>query len=185
MKSKAASTLELKLKQASIVADVSPKDLQNLVQFKVVHPRRRGRVYWFDRQTLLQAKCALYLKETLGASTTYLAGFVRALADRPDLTTERASVRIESRPRPGVPPLALIVPVGMLREEIDARLPLLAVARDVPPGRRRPGWKQEFLRSVRAAAQEIPELSDDEIVNVVRQHRRVRARPEILVAAEG
>jgi hypothetical protein len=184
VKSKIPGPLELKLKQASIVADVSPKELQNLVQFKVVRPHRRGRVYWFDRETLLQAKCALYLKEALGASTMYLAGFVRALADRPDLTAERASVRIESRPRPGMPPLALIVPVGMLRKEMDARLPLLAVAGDVPPGRRRSGWKQEFLRSVRAVAQELPTLSDDEIMNVVRQHRRARARPEIAVAAE-
>ena len=33
-----------------------------------------------SRETLLQAKCAFYLKEALGASSQYLAGFVRALA---------------------------------------------------------------------------------------------------------
>ncbi|MPY88392.1 MAG: hypothetical protein GEU99_10740 [Luteitalea sp.] len=176
---------ELKLKQASVVADVPPKELQNLVQFKVIRPKRRGRAYWFDRDTLLQAKCAFYLKETLGASTEYLAGFVRALAGRRDLTKERASVRIESSPRPGLPPVGIIVPVGMLRRALEARIPLAAVAKDVPPGRRRPGWKQEFLRSLRDAAQEMPELSEEQILSVVRQHRRTRGRPEIAVAAKG
>lgn len=176
---------ELKLKQASVVAEVPPKELQNLVQFKVVRPRRRGRAYWFDRDTLLQAKCAFYLKETLGASTAYLIGFVRALTSQTDLARERASVRIESSPRPGLPPVGIIVPVGMLRKQLDARMPLATVARDLPPGRRRRGWKQEFLQSLRDAAREMPAMSDDEILSVVRQSRRLRSRPEISVAAKG
>lgn len=180
----AVEATELKLKQASVVLDVSPKELQNFVQFKVVRPKRRGRVYWFDRDTLLQAKCALYLKETLGASTQYLAGFVRALAGSA-LATDRASVRIESRPRRGLPPVAIIVPVGTLRKELEERLPLVAVAKDLPPGRRRPGWKQEFLRSLRDAARELPELSDAQVLSLVREHRRTRGRPEIAVAAKG
>lgn len=175
---------EFKLKQAAVVAEVPPKELQNLVQFKVVRPKRRGRAYWFDRETLLQAKCAYYLKETLGASSAYLAGFVRALASRTDLAKERASVRIESSPRPGMPPVGIIVPVGMLRKQLEARLPLAAVARDLPPGRRRPGWKQEFLQGLRDAAREMPEVSDDEILSAVKQSRRLRGRPEISVAAK-
>lgn len=176
---------DLKLKQASVVLDVPPKALQNLVQFNVIRPRRRGRLYWFDGDTLLQAKCALYLKETLGASTDYLAGFVRALAGLTDRQTERASVRVESSPRKGSPPVTLIVPVGMLRKELEARLPLVAVAKDLPPGRRRPGWKREFLRSLRDAAGELPDLSDEQILNVVRQRRHARSRPEIAIAAKG
>ena len=175
-------TAELKLKQASVVLDMAPKDLQNFVQFKVVRPKRRGRVYWFDTNTLLQAKSALYLKQALGASTPYLASFVRALAKSPDLAAERASVRIESSPRKGLPPVAVIVPMATLRKELKARLPLVAVAKDLPPGRRRPGWKQAFLRSLRDAARELPDLSDEQIVNLVRQHRRMRGRPEIAVA---
>jgi hypothetical protein len=176
---------EFKLKQASVVADVPPKELQNLVQFKVVRPRRRGRAFWFDRDTLLQAKCAYYLKQTLGASTNYLTGFVEALTSQTDLAKERASVRIESSPHPGLPPVGIIVPVGMLRKQIDARLPLADVAKDLPPGRRRRGWKQKFLQSVRDAAHEMPVMSDDEILNVVKQSRRIRNRPEIAVAAKG
>ena len=33
--------VELKLKQASAVLGIDPKDLQNLVQFQVLRPRRR------------------------------------------------------------------------------------------------------------------------------------------------
>jgi hypothetical protein len=72
--------------------------------------------------------------------------------------------------------------MATLRKELKARLPLVAVAQDLPPGRRRPGWKREFLRSLRDAARELPELSDEQIVNVVRQHRQIRGRPEIAVA---
>ena len=48
--------VELKLKQASAVLGVEPKDLQNLVQFKVLRPTRRDGLYWFDNQLLLEAK---------------------------------------------------------------------------------------------------------------------------------
>ena len=53
--------LELKLKQASAVLGVAPKDLQNLVQFKVLRPTRRDSFYWFDNRLLLEAKVALFI----------------------------------------------------------------------------------------------------------------------------
>src|SRR5258708_5175485 len=70
--------MELKLKQASAVLGVAPKDLQNLVQFKVLRPTLRDSFYWFDNRLLLEAKVALYLKESLGTSTEVLALFARA-----------------------------------------------------------------------------------------------------------
>jgi hypothetical protein len=73
--------VELKLKQASAVLGVDPKHLQNLVQFKVLRPRRRDSFYWFDNRLLLQAKVALYLKESLGTSTELLARFTQALSE--------------------------------------------------------------------------------------------------------
>src|ERR1043166_8804917 len=76
--------MELKLKQASAVLGVSPKDLQNLVQFKVLRPTRRDSFYWFDNRLLLEAKVALYLKESLGTSTEVLALFTRALSNLKD-----------------------------------------------------------------------------------------------------
>jgi hypothetical protein len=63
---------ELKLKQASAVLGVPPKDLQNFVQAGVLRPRRVGGIYYFSRKTLVSAKVALYLKDSLGASTRYL-----------------------------------------------------------------------------------------------------------------
>src|SRR5258708_12632367 len=72
--------MELKLKQASAVLGISSKELQNLVQFGVLRPRRRARVCFFDASVLLQAKVAGYLKESLGTSTQYLALFTKALA---------------------------------------------------------------------------------------------------------
>src|SRR5581483_23783 len=65
--------VELKLKQASAVLGVDAKDLQNLVQFKVLRPRRKDSVYWFDDRLLLTAKVAFYLKASLGTSSELLA----------------------------------------------------------------------------------------------------------------
>ena len=52
--------IELKLKQASGVLGVAPKDLQNLIQFDILRPTRRNSFYWFDNRLLLEAKIALY-----------------------------------------------------------------------------------------------------------------------------
>ena len=52
--------IELKLKQASGVLGVAPKDLQNLIQFDILRPTRRNSFYWFDSRLLLEAKIALY-----------------------------------------------------------------------------------------------------------------------------
>ena len=71
-------SLTLKLKQASAVLGVTPKDLQNLVQLGVIRPARRNRVCWFDTNLLLEAKVAFYLKETLGSSSDLLARFTEA-----------------------------------------------------------------------------------------------------------
>lgn len=43
---------------------------------------------------------------------------------------------------------------------------------DTRRGRRRPGWKQELTRSLQKAAAGLPNLSDDEIVKLVRTYRR-------------
>ena len=73
-------SLTFKLKQASAVLGVPPKDLQNLVQLGVVRPARRNSVCWFDTNLLLQAKVAFYLKETLGSSSDLLARFTEAFS---------------------------------------------------------------------------------------------------------
>jgi hypothetical protein len=62
----------LKLKQASAVLKVEPKELQNLVQFGVVTPKRVDGTYLFDRETLLAAKVAFRLKDSLGTRANIL-----------------------------------------------------------------------------------------------------------------
>lgn len=178
-------TVELKLKQASAVLGVPPKELQNFVQFRIVTPKRRKGLYWFDENTLLKAKCAWYLKQSLGASSECLVRFVDALSRVPDLTTRRETVRLQARPAKGKPAVEVVVPVPSLARELEERLPLAVVARDLPRGRKRRGWKAEFLRAVRDAASDLESLSERDILETVQQARRERGRrPEIAVVTQ-
>ena len=148
--------MEQKLKLASAVLGVTPKDLQNLVQFKVLRPTRRDSFYWFDNRLLLEAKVALYLKESLGTSTEVLALFARALSGLKDEDMARLRyVSLRSLPTRGREPIEIRVPLRELAKELDEQLPRSAVYQDLPRGRKRPGWKREFTRSLEAAAQEL------------------------------
>src|SRR5919106_2928739 len=90
--------IELKLKQASAVLGVPPKDLQNLVQHRVIQPRRRAGLYYFDRNILLQAKVVTYLKGSLDASSAYLTKFTKAVARLPDFASgQPATVRLQAK----------------------------------------------------------------------------------------
>lgn len=69
-----------KLNRASAILGVRKKDLQNLVQFGVIRPRRRGGLYLFDILSLYEAEIATTLKIALGMSTPRLSEFVRAFS---------------------------------------------------------------------------------------------------------
>lgn len=56
--------------------------------------------------------------------------------------------------------------------------------KDLPRGRKRQGWKKEFLDSLKNTAQDIGEISEEVIMRTVRSYRRERRMPEITVAAE-
>jgi hypothetical protein len=88
--------VELKLKQASAVLGMPQKGLQHFVQARVLKPRRRLGLYYFDTRLLLQATVALYLKESLGASTRYLAKFADAEARFPRVRS-RSSGGVDGR----------------------------------------------------------------------------------------
>src|SRR5437016_5424266 len=150
--------VELKLKQASAVLGVDPKDLQNLVQFDILHPLRRDSFYWFDNRLLLEAKVAFCLKESLGTSTEMLARFTRALSNtwKKEEPTRFRYVWIRSRPASGGEPIEVRVPLRNLAKELEQHLPRAAVYQDLPRGRKRPGWKREFTRSFEAAARDSP-----------------------------
>src|SRR5260221_12737024 len=147
--------IELKRTRASAVLGVAPQDLQSLVQFKVLRPTGRDRLYWFDNRLLLEAKVALYLKESLGTSTEVLALFVRALSGLTDEEVTRLRyVSLRSLPTRGREPIEIRVPLRELAKELDERLPRSVIYRDLPRGSKRPGWKRKLTRSLKAAAQE-------------------------------
>jgi hypothetical protein len=177
-------TPDLKLKQASAVLDARPKDLQNFVQFRVVRPRKRQGLYWFDANALLEAKVAFYLKETLGASTEYLGRFVRLVGKTPRFGTGARAAVIRSRPSKGRPAIEVRVPLRALERELRARLRVVDLHRDLPRGRKRAGWRDDLLKSLETAAGQLGDVSDAAVVTSVREHRRSRrARRELSIAS--
>ncbi len=177
-------SIELKLKQASAVLGVSPKDLQNLVQFGVVRPRRKDSFCWFDERLLLEAKVAFYLKESLGTSTQMLARFADALSKNLK-QGESAGIRdmwIRSLPQGGRGPVEVRVPIRSLAKELQQQLPRAAVCPDLPRGRKRPGWKRELARKLRAAARDLSGVTEPRIAGVIRAYRAEKKRlPEVIV----
>src|SRR6266849_6150349 len=176
--------MELKLKQASAVLGVAPKDLQNLVQFKVLCPPRRDSFYWFNNRLLLEAKVAFYLKESLGTSTEMLARFTQALSNnlKEKQPARSRYVWLRSRPATGGEPIEIRIPLRNLAKELEQQLPRAAVYQDLPRGRKRRGWKREFARSLEAAARDLSGVTESQIMQAIRGYRAERKRlPEITV----
>lgn len=166
-------TVELKLKQASAVLGVSPKDLQNLVQLKVIRPPRRGGIYWFDYALLLQAKVAFHLKKSLGSSSDLLSRFVEALGSYVGKVEPRklTDITLCSRATLDHDPVEVKIPLRSLAQELDKGIPRGAEFNDLPRGRRRPGWKEEFLSAMQQAAADLGDISEEEIIRTIEQYR--------------
>lgn len=179
-------TVTLKLKQASVVLGVAPKDLQNLVQLGVIRPPRRNSVFWFDTNLLLKAKVAFYLKESLGSSSDLLARFTEALSQ--DLgkieTKDLKDICLRSRPVNGSDAVEIKIPVRSLARELEDQIPLASALKDLPRGRKRAGWKKEFLRSIQKAAGDLGDISEEKILKTIREERFGRKKlPEITLVA--
>ncbi len=176
----------LKLKQASAVLQIQPKELQNLVQFGVVKPKRSAGTYFFDTNTLLVAKVAFCLKEYLGTRTSMLSKLMDAfLASEEELKSANPKyIVFKCRLSAEEEPIKLGVPFRALGEQIADRIGRAGLYKDLPRGRKRRGWKKEFLKSLTEAAKDIGEVSEEEILRAVRAYRRERRAPEITVAAE-
>ncbi len=177
----------LKLKQASAVLETSPKELQNLIQFRVIHPKRRAGLRVFDTKALYAAKVALFLKKALGTNTELLCHFTAALVDRLGLSPDEKMdvIVFKSRPSPGVVAVEVKVPFRELAQNVDERLQLVDLYKDLPRGRRRPGWKKEFLASLREAARGMGEVSAEEVLEAIRQYRSEKSqKPEVTIEAE-
>jgi hypothetical protein len=179
--------VELKLKQASAVLGMPAKELQNLVQFGVVKPRRRRGLYFFDTSCLYQAQVAGHLKLALGTPATKLSEFVAAFseflkkgeAQIPDVLVFRSSSRYSSKP------VEVRLPFKQLRETLETRLRQVELYRDMPRGRKRPNWKADFLNTLKQASQDIGDVSPQEIDRVIVDYRASRKeKPEITVVAE-
>jgi MerR-like DNA binding protein len=176
----------LKLKQASAVLQMQPKELQNLVQFGVVKPSRSEGTYLFDTNALLVAKVASYLKESLGTRTSVLSKLMKAFsaceeklkAQNPKYIVFSCKLGTEAEP------IKLGVPFRTFGEQIEERMGKAVLYKDLPRGRKRRGWKKEFLESLNLAAKDIGEISEEEISRTVRKYRREKRAPEITVAAE-
>ena len=176
----------LKLKQASAVLGVPPKDLQNLVQLGVIRPARRKSVCWFDTNLLLKAKVAFYLKESLGSSSDLLARFTEALPPRLGKVEMKdlRDICLRSRPLNGADAVEIKIPIRSLAQELTDQLPLASVYEDLPKGRKRAGWKADFLRSAQRAAVDLGDISEEQILRTVREYRSGRKKlPEITLVA--
>jgi hypothetical protein len=180
--------VELKLKQASAVLGMPTKELQNLVQFGVVKPRRRRGLYVFDTLCLYQAQVAGHLKLALGTPADRLAEFVAAFSEFlkrgeneevPDVLVFRSSSKYWTRS------LEVRLPFKELREKLEARLQRVDLYRDLPRGRKRPHWKAEFLATLKQASQDIGDVPQRDVQRAVREYRTSKKeKPEITVVAE-
>ena len=176
----------LKLKQASAVLKIHPKELQNLVQFGVVKPRRLEGTYFFDTNALMVAKVASYLKESLGTRTSVLSKLMEAFsASEEEFKSENPKYIIfNCRLAAEEEPIKLGVPFRALGEQIEEGMSRADLYKDLPRGKKRRGWKKEFLESLTEAAKDIGDVSEEEILRTVRGYRKERRAPEITVAAE-
>src|SRR3954462_9968231 len=138
------ATQKLKLKQASAVLGITQKDLQNLVQFGVLRPKKRNAIFWFDTNQLLLAKIAFHIKASLRTSFEYLAQLTKELS-RVDLERfTRESLVLSSSPGQGKTPIEIKVPFRELKKELQDALPVADIYQDRPRGRKRKNWESEM-----------------------------------------
>jgi hypothetical protein len=178
-------TIQLKLKEASEVLGVAPKDLQNLVQFGVLRPQRKDRFFVFDSALLLEAKVAFYLKESLGTSVPLLARFNREIFSVPRGSKSGgiSNVSILSRPMRGREAIKIEVPLRALAAELEALLPARASA--TRNGTRSAGWRKEISRAFERASDDLKKTSQKELLNEIKLYRAQRRKtPEITVVAQ-
>lgn len=92
---------------------------------------------------------------------------------------------VRSRPFAGSEAIEIKIPVRSLVEEIEERLPLADVYKDLPRGRKRAGWKADFFDALREAAVDLGDLSKEDIFQAVKnQHQTKRSVPKMTVASE-
>jgi hypothetical protein len=152
----------------------------------VIRPARRRNVCWFDTNVLLEAKVAFYLKDSLGSSSELLARFTEAFSQNLGKmeTKDLKDICLRSRPLNGTDAVEIKIPIRSLARELENQIPMASAYKDLPKGRKRPGWKKDFLRSMQKAAADLGDISEEEILKTVRESRVGRKKlPEITVVA--
>ena len=152
----------------------------------MVKPKRSEGTYFFDANTLLVAKVAFCLKESLGTRTSVLSKLMDVFvvsekefnSENPKYIVFKCQLSAEEDP------IKVGVPFRALGKQLQEQMTRADLYRDLPRGRRRRGWKKEFLESLTEVARDIGEVSDEEILQTVRTYRKGRRAPEITVAAE-
>lgn len=77
-----------------------------------------------------------------------------------------------------------MIPLGALAADLERRLPLADVAKDLPRGRKRRGWKREFLKTLSDASDDLRDVSEKHVLDAIRRVRSQRNKPELTVVAE-
>ena len=126
-----------------------------------------------------------HLKESLGSSTHYLVLFAKALAKLSGKEVSKSGfVTLCARSAPGKTASKVRIPIGKIMKELEQRLPLADIYRDIPRGRKRKGWKEEFLNTLKDAGSDLGDLSERQIIDSVRSNRRAsRLQPEVEVVS--
>lgn len=149
-------------------------------------PKRVEGTYVFDNESLLTAKVAFRLKESLGTRANVLSRFIDVF---------RASEKGLRRKNPEYvvftchfaaeeEPIKLGVPFRSLGEQIEEGMSRAELYRDLPRGRKRAGWKKEFLATLSEAVKEIGDISEEEVQRTIGRYRAEEQTPEITIAAE-
>ncbi len=152
----------------------------------MVKPKRVDGAYLFDKETLLTAKVAFRLKESLGTHANVLLKLINVfrVSEKGLRKQNPEYVVFTCRFSATEEPIKLGVPFRSLGDEIEQGLSRADLYRDMPRGRKRYGWKKKFLEALSEAAKDIGEISEEEIQRTIRNYRAERRAPEITVAAE-
>jgi len=179
-------TIQLKLREASAVLGVAPKELQNLVQFGVLQPQREDRFFVFDAALLLEAKVAFYLKESLGTSVPLLARFTKEIFKdaQKSKSGQFSNVSILSRPFRGNEVVRIEVPLQALQAELAAQLPASETLGKETGAKNRKIWKEEIIRTFEEASGDLKGVTEREILDEIKLYRAQRRKtPDISVIA--
>lgn len=116
----------LSLAQTSSVLEVPRRTLQRLIALGLLSPTRSGRAYTFEHATLMQARIALYLRDTFGMPLLAACELVGS-SGSPDMSSPAPeSACISARSRNGEVRGQVLVPFLELATKLTQRLQLVA-----------------------------------------------------------